>query len=73
MCGSSLEASTMPRSFLVKKNQNYSHCPLKKRPLSYFLQESLEAESVAATGTLFSFKEKKTLILVYVTTQCRLK
>jgi hypothetical protein len=50
MCGSSLEASTMPRSFLVKKNQNYSHCPLKKRPLSYFLQESLEAESVAATG-----------------------
>ncbi|XP_046446170.1 protein escargot-like [Daphnia pulex] len=49
MCGSSLEASTMPRSFLVKKNQNYSHCPLKKRPLSYFLQESLEAESVAAT------------------------
>ncbi|XP_032776870.2 LOW QUALITY PROTEIN: protein escargot [Daphnia magna] len=49
MCGSSLEASSMPRSFLVKKNQNYSHCPLKKRPLSYFLQESLEAESVAAT------------------------
>lgn len=40
----------MPRSFLVKKNQNYSHCPLKKRPLSYFLQESLEAESIAATG-----------------------
>ena len=53
MCGSSLEASTMPRSFLVKKNQNYSHCPLKKRPLSYFLQESLEAESVTGRQSLF--------------------
>lgn len=52
MCGSSFEeASTMPRSFLVKKNlnNNYSHCPLKKRPLSYFLQESLEAEAHHST------------------------
>ena len=44
MCGSALEADTMPRSFLVKKN-NYSHCPLKKRPLTYFLQESEEQEA----------------------------
>jgi len=28
----------------VKKN-NYSHCPLKKRPLTYFLQESEEQEA----------------------------
>ena len=57
MCGSSLEASTMPRSFLVKKNENYSHCPLKKRPLSYFLQESLEAETAASTGKHFTDRE----------------
>lgn len=63
MCGSSLEASTMPRSFLVKKNQNYSHCPLKKRPLSYFLQESLEAEAVGATGKLKSQFYQKSVFL----------
>ena len=58
MCGSSFdEASTMPRSFLVKKNQNYSHCPLKKRPLSYFLQESLEAETNSiVTGRILYLK-----------------
>jgi len=60
MCGSSLEASTMPRSFLVKKNQNYSHCPLKKRPLSYFLQESLEAETAyIVTDAVKAGKKKK--------------
>ena len=52
MCGSALEADTMPRSFLVKKNTNYSHCPLKKRPLTYFLQESDETE-VIVPGKLF--------------------
>ena len=46
MCGSTVDcANTMPRSFLVKKNSNYT-CPPKKRPLAYFLQD-VEVADVA--------------------------
>jgi len=62
MCGSALEADTMPRSFLVKKN-NYSHCPLKKRPLTYFLQESEEQEAAAQLPEVLMCEEPENLSL----------
>jgi hypothetical protein len=33
----------MPRSFLVKKN-NYSHCPLKKRPVPVYKEPQEEQD-----------------------------
>lgn len=35
------ETATMSRSFLMKK-YNYSHCPLKKRPIQYIKEELLD-------------------------------
>lgn len=35
----------MPPSF-IKKNNNYSHCPLKKRPFYYTSEEEDEAPEV---------------------------
>ena len=42
----------MPRSFLVKKN-NYSHCPLKKRPVPVYKEPQEEQDKgKAATRTM---------------------
>lgn len=35
------ETATMSRSFLMKK-YNYSHCPLKKRPVQYIKEEQFD-------------------------------
>nr|XP_018895846.1 PREDICTED: protein snail homolog Sna-like [Bemisia tabaci] len=42
-----IRVATMPRSFLVKKN-NYSHCPLKKRPV-YFVKDESEYDADSAS------------------------
>nr|CAD7590750.1 unnamed protein product [Timema genevievae] len=42
------ESATMPRSFLIKKN-NYSHCPLKKRPVPIYKEAEDEGKGDSAT------------------------
>lgn len=37
------ESATMSRAFLMKKT-NYSHCPLKKRPVHIFKDDSADSQ-----------------------------